>query len=552
MLHPRVVALALVALGLALVVGCTASRRDPGDAGPGGGGDHDAGSSGTDAFFVPVDTDIVTPSAPSDAPTRFGGTPDPSHAPELVYPLDGVMVPPNLSQLEFHYLTNGGTVFQLAFTAGPSHVRIYFGCPESVGAGCVFMPDETTWGVLAAAARGRGAISYVLRSVDASGNVGETPERAITFAQEDVTGGVYYWTPNANGGINRFEFGVPGAHAERFLTVGNTAGTVCLGCHTLSRDGSLIAVGEDTPTTRFEVFDIASRTQRFLLRSMGGSGPLGGPQQSNFTSFSPDNAMIVGSSFDGLRFLSGVDGSTIEEGVTGAAASMPDWSPDGEHIVFVQYPGRGVLGLFDSNNVTSGNVVRLDRTGGSWTVGPTLAAAGSGNNFHPSYSPDGAWVIYNRSPSNIGSLGENPDSGTSRIADEEMWVVSADGTGAAISMDTVHGLSDAWPRFNPRTFSESGHDLFWLVWASRRGYGLRLDTDTRSQLWMAAFDPTRAAAGQDPTMVPFWMPFQDMEQTSHLAQWVSTVVRRTCTMDADCGGEFCVEGRCFETRPGPI
>jgi Tol biopolymer transport system component len=231
---------------------------------------------------------------------------------------------------------------------------------------------------------------------------------------------------------------------------------------------------------------------------------------------------------------------------------MPTWSPDGEHIVYVAYPGRSVLGLFDETSVSSGDIVRLDREGGAWTVGPTLAAHGTGNNVHPAYSPDGNWVVYQRSPSNIGSLGEDPMGGTSRIADAELWVVGTDGASAAVRFDVSHGLSDQWARFNPTVFHDQGHDLFWLVWASRRGYGLRLDEDTRSQLWMAAFDPSRAAANQDPTAVPFWVPFQDMTLANHLAQWVSSVERMSCTGNADCGGEFCVDGRCFEQVPGPM
>jgi TolB protein len=539
-----VVVLALVALGS---VGCTARDRG-GDAGY--GDPHRDGGPGSDAYFAPVDMDIVTPSAPSDAASMFGGTPEPSHAPSLVYPLDQVVVPPNLSQLEFHYLPNGGTVFQLSVTAGASHIRVYFGCPETVGAGCVYMPDFSTWTVLSSAARGHGTITYVLRGVDASGHLGETDARTITFTSEDVTGGLYYWTPGFMGAINRFEFGVPGAHAERFLSLGDTGAHMCVGCHELSRDGSRIAVGTDTPTTTFQVFDIATRTRQFMLTGHG-TGGLGGPQQSNFTSWSPDDSQIVGSALTGLRFLSAVDGSLVEDHVTNAAASMPNWSPDGQHIVYVAYPGRSIAGLFDETGVASGSITRLDQVGGAWTVGPTLVPSMGDNNFHPSYSPDGAWVIYNRSASNISSLGEDPMGGTSRIADAALWVVSSEG-GTPISMDTAHGLSDQWPRFNPTVFHDAGHDLYWMVWASRRAYGLRLDEDTRSQLWMAAFSPSRAAAGMDPTSVPFWVPFQDMTMANHLAQWVSTVERMACTTDADCGGEFCRDRRCFEMLPDPV
>ncbi len=65
------------------------------------------------------------------------------------------------------------------------------------------------------------------------------------MAQEPITGGLYYW--NAAGTIDRFEFGVRGARAERFLGVAETGGGICVGCHTLSRDGSRIAVGTGIP-----------------------------------------------------------------------------------------------------------------------------------------------------------------------------------------------------------------------------------------------------------------------------------------------------------------
>ena len=542
--------LILLAFSIGTIVGCTRNDRG-GDAGPIGDASSrvDTGVHNLDSGTAILDRDIVTASAPANAPGMFGGTPSASHAPSVVYPLDAVVVPPNLSEMEFHYTQNGGTVFQLAFTTLGGSIRVYFGCPEVVGAGCVFMPDASTWNALSGALRGAGAATYRLRSVDAAGNLGETATRTITFAEQDVTGGLYYWTPGAMGAINRFEFGVPGAVVERYLNRAVTGARTCIGCHTLSRDGTRIAVGTDTPTTQLQVYDVASRARIFAIMGhpMGG---LGGPQEPNFTSFAPDNSQIVGSTLMGLRFLSATDGSIVSDMVTGAAASMPDWSPDGQHIAYVAYPGRSVFGLFDETGVASGSITRLDLVGSTWTVGPTLVASAGDNNFHPGYSPDGNFIVYNRSPANTSSLGIDPNSGTSAIPDAQMWFVSSSG-GTPVSMDTSHGLSDAWPRFNPTTFMDHGHPLFWMVWASRRQYGLRLDTDTRSQLWMCSFDPTRAAAGQDPTSVPFWVPRQDVTVANHLAQWTLGVARTTCTNDGDCGGEFCYQGRCYQQMPVP-
>src|SRR5689334_22105155 len=40
---------------------------------------------------------------PADPAAPFGGTPDAARAPALVYPNDGVLVPPNLGRLEVHF-----------------------------------------------------------------------------------------------------------------------------------------------------------------------------------------------------------------------------------------------------------------------------------------------------------------------------------------------------------------------------------------------------------------------------------------------------------------
>jgi TolB protein len=541
---------ATVAIALGFIVGCSVGPRT-GDAGPIGPPIDTGTHPMTDGGPRTLDQDIVTPTAPTNAPTLFGGTPSAAHAPTLAYPLDHVVVPPNLSEMEFHYVPNGGTVFQLAFTTSGGSIRVYFGaCPESVTNGCIFTPDAATWNTLAAALRGAGETTFVLRGVDASGNLGETLSQHITFAEQDVTGGLYYWTTNPNTVINRFEFGVPGAVVERYLALPIGGVHMCIGCHTLSRDGTRIAIGTDIPTTELQVYDVATRANIFT-RSGHGTGALGGPQQPNFTSFAPDNSQIVGSTLMGLRFMSAVDGSIVQDMVTGGAASMPDWSPDGQHIAYVSYPGRSMFGLFDETSVASGSIVRLDQVGGSWTVGPTLVQSANDNNFHPGYSPDGASLVYVHSASNAGSIGGDPGGGTSAIPDAELWVVGSAGGTVPLRMDALHGLSDAWPRFNPTTFMDHGHPMFWLVWASRRQYGLRLDSDTRSQLWMCAFDPTRAAAGLDPSSVPFWVPRQDFMVPNHLAQWTTGVARMTCNTDTDCGGEFCVDGRCYESMPIP-
>ncbi|GAB4203085.1 MAG: hypothetical protein OHK0013_16880 [Sandaracinaceae bacterium] len=504
------------------------------------------GTTTTTTLTIQAERIVIAEGATPDAPSRFAGTPTGSRAPEVVYPDDGVMVPPNLGELEIHYMPNGADLFELDFDAGALRMRVYFGCPERVGGGCIYTPDRSVWETLSAAAAGQEPVTYRLRGVNAAGEIGQSPERTLAVAEEPITGGLYYW--NAGGGsIDRFEFGVRGARAETFLDRGRTGAAMCVGCHAVSRDGTRISVGTDLPTTTFQVFDVATRDRLF---SLGGSGgPFGFPSQPNFSSFSPDSRQLVTSYLTGLRILDATTGAVVEDRLGGGPASQPDWSPDGQHIVYVAHDAPSIGGLVDTPGVTSGRITILDRVGGGWGSPRTIVQTPGQNNYYPSYSPDGRFIAFCRSPSNINSMGADPDSGSSAVPDAQLWLIPSDGSGAARQLTVIAGRADSWPKWDPTEYLNQGRPLFWMSWSSRRAYGLRIAEDVRSQLWMAAFEPTVAATGAQGFRAAFHLPFQDLETSNHIAQWVTSVERRACDDNADCGGEFCVDGRCFAEEP---
>ncbi|MBN8609719.1 MAG: PD40 domain-containing protein [Deltaproteobacteria bacterium] len=489
---------------------------------------------------------IIADGATAETPTRFDGTATAGAGPEVVYPDDGAMVPPNLGSLELHYMPNGGDAFELAVTTPDLDLRIYFGCPESVGGGCIYSPSRAVWQTIATAAAGRDPITYQLRSVSAAGEIREGEVRTLAVAQEPITGGLYYW--NAGGGsIDRFEFGVPGARAERFIGTGQTGAGMCVGCHALSRDGTRISVGTDIPTTTFQVFDVATRTRIFSLGSGGGFG--GFPSQPNFASWAPDSSELVTSFNTGLSIRNPTTGAIITDRLGGGPSSQPDWSPDGQHIVFVRHDAPSFAGLVDVGGVSGGRITILDRAGSEWGSPRTIVSIDGVNNYYPSYSPDGRFISFCRSPSNINSMGADPDSGTSAVPDAELWLIPSDRSGAARQLTTIAGLADSWPKWDPTEYENQGRPLYWMSWTSRRSYGLRLARDQRAQIWMAAFDPTVAATGEQGFRAAFWLPAQDIGTANHIPQWVTSVERQTCTDSADCGGEFCIDGRCFEEPP---
>lgn len=480
---------------------------------------------------------VIAEGAPADAPTMFGGSEDPSAAPELVYPEDGVVVPPNMREIELHYRTGGNTVFELAFRAPAVDLRVYVGCPESVGGGCIYTPDDDVWDTLATAGRGSGPIPYTLRGTDGS-TVGTAAEQHISFAEEDITGGLYYWNAGA-GRIMRYEWGLRGSSAEVFLDRGRTGALMCVGCHSVSRDGTKIAVGLDIPGSSFQAYDVATREQVF---SRGGGGFFPGTGEPSFFTFSPDSLRIVSGAGSSIDIRDAMTGDIIDANLA-SNGTMPDWSPDGDHIVYVESDTPPPI---DSPSVSSGSIASLVFDGTSWSRGPTLVDRTTENNYYPSYSPDGAWVVFNRSPSNINSMGDDDAGMVARVSDAQLWVVAAEGSGTLVRLERTDGFADSWPKWDPTAYIDRGRDLFWVSFASRRAYGLRFEEDARSQIWMAAFYPDDAAAGLDPASPAIRVPFQEIDSSNHLPQWVTSIERMTCTDDSQCsGGEFCMDGKCY-------
>ena len=487
------------------------------------------GASGDTSLTVRLETIVLGPNVPANAATLFGG-PSTGTAPQLVYPANGVLVPPNLNVMEFHYLPGSGNgLFELTFQGARVQLKAYFTCTV-LGTGCQFTPDAATWAVLAMAERGGDPMSYTLRGIPmgaaAGSPVGMSATQKISFGQEDIVGGLYYWNASP-GNLKRYEFGRANQQAENFMDAARAGASVCVGCHVLSRDGKKIAVGLDTPTPAaiYKVFDVATRTMVYSKGSMLGGGG------ANFFSFSPDGSQLLYSNGASTGLADSATGNDINASLI-AAGTMPDWSPDGNAIAYAK-PSMVVPcipGLCGAPGVDKASIETMVKSGGTWGPGPTLVSYASGNNnFYPTYSPDNRWVIFNRSPSEANSFD---------AMDAQVWAISAAG-GNPLRLATASTGGDSWPKWAPDAQPYRGNTLMWFTFSSRRDYGLRLQQQTReaamrtTQPWMAAFRPGRAGtvAASSPA---FWLPFQSLAEGNHIAQWAEQVQRQGCTSDRDC------------------
>jgi hypothetical protein len=477
---------------------------------------------------------VLAPGAPADAPTKFGGAADASRSPSLVYPADGVLVPPNMGTLEFHFMPGvGNTLFEIDFESADVSLKVYATCTP-VGGGCIYSPDDATFKILAKAASGGDVVTYKIRGVDGAspGGVGVSGAQKISFPEENLTGGLYYWNAGA-GATMRYEFGVSGKKGELFLNAAKAGVSVCVGCHELSRQGDKIAEGYSIPSpTGFNVYDVATKAATFKKAGTG-----------NFFAWSPDGSRLLASTGDKMVLLDGNTGAQISGVAT--QAGMPTWSPDGSTIVYSREQMASPIAT-GKPGVSQGSLETLKWDGTTITKGKTIVPYGGTNNYYPAFSPDSNLVAFNRSPSNQNSY-DAPDA--------LVFVVKADGSGAPIQLSNAspsNGRGDSWPKWTPTVQQHRGHPLFWITFSSRRPYGLRLNTATpttdapgTAQIWMAAVDPTQIAAGKDPSFPAFWLPFQDITSGNHIAQWVLTVSRKPCKTVTDCAGdEACSSGLC--------
>lgn len=524
-------------LGLAVVL-AFAGCSDDGDRTPGGGGGTDSGGDDagdqTDAGDVdagppgPRDTEVILgPGATEEDRALFDGPEDSSLTPDLLYPTDGTMVPPNLNELEFHYMPGGGDVFELTFAGAFTDVKVYFTC-ESLGSGCVYTPDEAVWTLLSDNERGRNPVTYWIRAARrGTPGVGESVRQQITFAEEDITGGLYYWNAGA-GAVRRYDFGLRGQSAENYIDGPRAGAFTCVGCHTLSRDGSRIAVGMDIPApSPYKVYEVGTRTEIYQMGSMFGGG-------ANFNAFSPDATQIMTSNGIFIDLRDASSGASIVDQLINPG-TMPDWAPDGSWVVYARHGGGPppcIGPICGSTGVDAASIESYQYDGSMWSPGPTLVPSTGGiNNYYPTISPDGEWVLFNRSRQNSYDA---PDA--------ELWVVPKAG-GEPIRLDSATSSNgDSWPKWDVTVYQHQGRTLMWFTVASRRQYGLRLQAGERAQIWMGAFDPSRAG---DQAYPMFWLPFQEIETGNHIAQWVTSIDRQPCTDQSMCeGGELCSEGAC--------
>lgn len=506
------------------------------------------GIRGTTQVSVKLHASVKDPASttvPEDAAARFSGPESDTRKPDLVYPNDGVLMPPNMRGAELHFLPGtSNTLFELAFQNTLTDLKVYLRCTQPLNGGCIYRPDDTTWLWLAQTNRGGEPVTVTLRGTDDSGTqVGSAASLSIAFSQDDLTGGLYYWTTSNGTAIMRFDFTASSqATGEKFASTEVASGE-CIGCHALSRDGKkLVAEASGQNSGRLVLMDVGSKT---LLApyNQGASSP----DKSIFESWNPDGSQYVGVYADSgatdfnLMLFDGNTGKKTQSltgtGTSANPISHPDWSDDAQKIAFARMGVKGTNQRFGK-----GSIQMVSRTSSGWSAPVTLVPDEEGKNrYYPAFSPDSTFLLYDESTCPSGSNFAkdcNADSDpTARLfavkAEEGATPIELTRANAPGKRDTGTSLTNSFPKWAPFLYQrtrEPGSRLQWFTFSSTRKYGLRNppaggdENPTGTLLWIAAVDPDKVARGEDPSYPALVLPIQDLSTSNHIAQWTKEVV----------------------------
>jgi hypothetical protein len=621
------VSLVVFAAGLGLVGSCSASSSDgkssSGSSGTGGaeagviedagkdtgiivgdsgGGDVDAAPSGPS--WIPADLPppwlyynetsdrAYKDAALGDVRGAFGGAVTTENVPALVYPLDTAMHPLNLSDITFQWQRGAATntLFRIdALGEDGRTSRFYVPCTKTQ---CTYKMPESDWLWLAADYAGKKVTITVSGTDGAGGPVGTSAPIVAHFSPEPVFGALYYWAA-ATEELKRASFGAK--KAVPFITPQSATNAYkCVACHTVSRNGKVIAFavsnlhGEtvaaiqsaptEDPASPYVAPAMGTTPFAAEYANVSHGGSLENQPTDNFghmPALNPEGTLMAVNGV-GEPDASGVPGQIyleIREAHTGATVNrynlgssvfggnsqtlpiLPEWSPDGRSLVVSlgnYAPSYQCLWTYVTCNSPLAIVpVTLGQLGT-----PTIIATNSNpDDFHyyPTWSPDGQWVAFQTARRNYDSSNKIVDprslgnkNGVIRMVKTSGGPYTCPGPGCVeLVRGTQYsweqalageGKQSTWPKFTP--FAQgTNKDVMFVSFTTRIPYGFL--ASGRSQLWMFAVDVSKVESGEDPSFAPIWLPYQDYTDGSLTPYWTETL---PCQSDPSGGCSGCVAG----------
>lgn len=473
-----------------------------------------------------------------DVAERFeaAGVDDADRRANVLYPLDGAVIPNNLSPVDVQWERGAeGDVFRVRLSR--PHVRVdAFVQHGGSGFGFHWLAESDAWRQVLESDAGEPIEIGVDRWEAVSRAVIRGQSVRLNVARATLSGTIYYWDLS-DGRISRID-AITGA---RDIAIPNPParprdGRRCVACHTVSRDGRWLSAelwdGGDQST----VFDLSASN----LRDDPAPTVFGPRDGTNylFSTFSPDGNYLVINNQNWLRLLRRDNGNEVpDSNLPMDHAAHPEWSPDGMSLAYIANTDgtwgvdftRGDLAVVPRVTETTFGAPRVLHTGGSSPGGPV--------DSHPSFSPDNRFVAFQHGVnSRSGNVAAHYPGRIELLASDSIAPSNP------IVLDAANGLgepSSYWPNFSP--FVQGGY--YWLAFFSRRDYGnAQVGTrgSHRRQIWVTAVS---TMGGEDPSSVPYWLPGQNPASENMSAYWAPVACRAngtSCAVSSECCSGNCL------------
>ena len=452
-------------------------------------------------FTEDVLTDGLAEAVPSEFKAASIAT---DEALVMTYPMNDVIIPRNLEGLGFSWddaSSTATTLYRLHFQSEITDISVYTDSST-------WMSNSDLWEMISASNRdGKVTVSVSAGDWNGStlGNVREGPLINIQVNRFDARGSVLYWgIVEQSASIMRIPIGT--TESEQFWTCeGNNC---CIGCHALAEDADRMAITHNGG--KFSVIDVSvpDQPEEVIPVTVDHSN------HAAFKAMSPNGEFMLGTDGPTLILYDLLQGVRIKEFQYPQPISHPDWSPDGSQVTFVRVTGSAASDM----EFKGGEIVQVDFNEDNLTLDNEVVLKPRDttyNYYYPAYSPDGEWIVYNRSKNEFPRT--DGHMGCYAAPDAEVWLMSRDGS-IDLRLDNANAdgaIQNSYPRWGPLP----DDDVLWLAFSSRREYPI--DPSMDPQIWIVGVNPELAKQGLDPSATPLWLPGQSVFNDNHLPVWWS-------------------------------
>ncbi len=496
--------------------------------------------------------DGVTP----EQQTALDGAGGDSDGSKILYPYDQTVFARGLVTPELMWSGGAaGDVYLVRVTEGDFEAKYYVKADPPAR---TTMP-QLAWDALTVTNQGEDVQVSVRRL---SNGVAYAPiTQSWKVAQGSLRGSIYYWAVNkgqllkiAPGATEPTPLFDPGQGSDLGTPApanynGATPpwesvaeGKRCVACHTVSRDGSTVA-------TLFErLGSTASPWATLDLTQSPVAVTQVAPYDANaiFMALSPEGKFAVhnGVGMD-MHLADAKTGKDIVSALDTFAdkTADPSFSPDGKLLAFSSHVTGSYPVEFWRADL---DVIDFDPTTMQFGARRTISSGGTQAIAFPSFTPDSAYVVYQKGDYSRAKYGAN------QHGFDKLFITSVTPGLGDIALDRANGVGMVEPRnldinYQPTVNPIAVGGYYWVVFVSPRDYGNKMVSandpsyENRKQLWVAAID-ANPKPGVDPSHPAFLLRGQDESTINMNGYWSLEACKQqgnSCNEGFECCTGFC-------------